>query len=94
MFLGAGREGEGITSLRPVRSRVPGQHPVSRSAFRLQSCRLFSRQEAVKVVGKTLGHYEILEPLGKGGMCDMYVGEEAACALQFAYSIRRPGFQR
>jgi len=24
----------------------------------------------------------------------MYVGEEAACALQFAYSIRRPGFQR
>jgi len=26
------------------------------------------RQKAIILVGKTLGHYEILEPLGKGGM--------------------------
>ena len=44
----------------------PGPAP----AFRLQSSHLFSRQGAVKVVGKTLGHYEILEPLGSGGTTD------------------------
>ena len=27
----------------------------------------FPWQAATKLVGKTLGHYEILEPLGKGG---------------------------
>ena len=44
----------------------PGPAP----AFRLQSSRLFSRQGAVKEVGKTLGHYEILEPLGSSGTTD------------------------
>ena len=28
------------------------------------------------MVGKTLGHYEILEPLGKGRMGEVYLGED------------------
>ncbi len=37
---------------------------------------LLPRQKAITLVGKTLGHYEILEPLGKGGMGEVYLGED------------------
>ncbi len=37
-------------------------------------------QRAITMVGKTLGHYEILEPLGAGGMREVYrVPDTVAC---------------
>ncbi len=53
-------------------SAANGPSPVRKSTQPLECRRLFSRQEAIILVGKTLGHYEILEPLGKGGMVEVY----------------------
>ena len=33
------------------------------------------------MLGKTLGHYEIIEPLGKGGMGEVYLGEDRGAVL-------------
>ena len=46
------------------------------------------------MIGTSLGPYKIIEQIGAGGMGEVYLGEEDACAWQFPYSIRRPGFQR
>ena len=36
------------------------------------------------MVSKTLGHYEILEPLGKGGMGEVYLGEDTRLGRKVA----------
>ncbi len=50
------------------------------------------------MVGKTLGHYEILEPLGAGGMGEVYLGEDTRfgkqpCGVRLARRllVARPG---
>jgi len=39
------------------------------------------------MVGRTLGHYEIIEPLGAGGMGEAY--RAPATRVQFAMLVRR-----
>ncbi len=39
------------------------------------------------MVGKTLGHYEILAPLGKGGMGEVYLGEDTRLGRKVAIKV-------
>ncbi len=39
------------------------------------------------MVGKTLGHYEIIEPLGAGGMGEVYLGEDTRLGRKVAIKV-------
>ncbi len=42
------------------------------------------------MVGKILGHYEILEPLGKGGMGEVYRARDTKLDHDVAIKVRGP----
>ncbi|MDP2577911.1 MAG: hypothetical protein Q8W48_09395 [Candidatus Palauibacterales bacterium] len=46
------------------------------------------------MVGKTLGHYEILEPLGAGGMREVYRAEDTRLDRKVAIKVLPEEFAR
>ncbi len=57
------------------------------SGVAVASARRTRSQEIVKVIGTSLGPYKIIEQLGKGGMGEVYLGEDTRLGRKVAIKV-------